>query len=188
MRKTPLSILSIIIGVALGIGILALIKGYICYQINIIDLLMLIATIFLAVAVVYLTRSLEKKDTARELVTADLLELCETLNSNQKTLNKLSSQQINIDEAKTEIRMSFHRGDLLTDMVNSEIKESFPKFLKSEHELANLITPYWKWLTDGDMQEANFTINAQFIRAHETHLRQTIAKIRLMIHRLVKNS
>lgn len=188
MKQTTLSILSIIVGAALGIGLIALIKGYVCYQINIIDLLMLIATIFLAVAVVYLTRSLEKKDTARDLVTTDLLELCEILNSNQKTLNRLSSQQINVEDAKAEIRMSFHRGDLMIDMVNNEIKESFPSFLKSEQELENLITPYWKWLTDGDMQEANFVINTQFIRAHETHLRQTIAKIRLMIHRLVKNS
>lgn len=188
MNKITISLLSIFIGIGIGIGGIAIIRGYMCYQINIIDLLMLIATVFLAVAVVYLTRSLEKKDTARDLVTADLLELCDTLNCNQNTLNKLSNQQISLNDAKAEIRMVFHRGDLLTDMVNSEIKESFPKFLKTDKELENTITPYWKWLTDGDMQEANFAISPQFIRAHETQLRKTVANIRLMIHRLVKHS
>ncbi len=159
-----------------------------CYQINIIDLLMLIATIFLAVAVVYLTRSLEKKDTARDLVTKDLLELCDTLNSNQGILSELSKHNMTLDDAKAEIRMVFHRSDLLTDMVNNEIKESFPKFLTTDKEIENITTPYWKWLTDGDMQEANFAISQQFMRAHETQLKQTVAKIRLVIHRLVKHS
>ena len=79
-------------------------------------------------------------------------------------LEQLSKGEISLDDAKTDIRMTFHRGDVISDMILEEIKESFPKFLNDKNSIQNLATSYWKWLTDGDMQEANFVISQQFLK------------------------
>ena len=180
--------LSVLTGIGLALVGIAIYKGNIAYNINIIDTLMLVITTILTISVVYLGHSLGKKNTACDIITSDLKELCEVYSRNILIIDQLSKQEISLEDARTEIRMTFHRGDVITEMITKEIKESFPKFLKKEEkEIQNLLTPYWKWLTDGDMQEANFAISQSFIKAHETEYRKTISSIKLVIHRLIKS-
>ena len=115
------------------------------------------------------------------------MELCEVYSRNILIIEKLNKQEISIADANTDIRMTFHRGDVIAEMITKEINESFPDFLKDKSEIQNLTTSYWKWLTDGDMQEANFAISQSFIKAHETEYRKTISNIKMIIHRLIKS-
>lgn len=156
------------IGIVVTLVILSFIKGCINYEINIIDTLMLIITTALTIAVVYLGNSLNKRDVARDIISKDLMELCDVYSRNMSILEQLSKGEISLDDAKTDIRMTFHRGDVISDMILEEIKESFPKFMDDKNAIQNLATSYWKWLTDGDMQEANFVISQQFLKEHET--------------------
>ena len=176
------------IGTVVILAILSVIKGYIDYEINIIDALMLIITTALTVAVVYLGNSLNKKDVARDIISKDLMELCDVYCKNMSILEQLNKGEISLNDAKADIRMTFHRGDVISDMIIEEINESFPKFLKDKKEIQNLVTSYWKWLTYGDMQATGFVISQQFLREHETRVRKTISDIRLVIHRLIKSA
>ncbi len=177
-----------VIGIVVILVILSFIKGWLNYEINIIDALMLVITTALTVAVVYLGNSLNKKDMARDIISKDLMELCDVYSRNMWILEQFNKGEISLNDAKADIRMTFHRGDVISDMIIEEIKESFPKFLEDEKEIQNLATSYWKWLTDGDMQEADFIISQQFIKEHETRVRKTISEIRLVIHRLIKSA
>ena len=161
------------IGIVVTLVILSFIKGCINYEINIIDTLMLIITTALTIAVVYLGNSLNKRDVARDIISKDLMELCDVYSRNMSILEQLSKGEISLDDAKTDIRMTFHRGDVISDMILEEIKESFPKFMDDKNAIQNLATSYWKWLTDGDMQEANFVISQQFLKEHE-NIREAI--------------
>lgn len=115
------------------------------------------------------------------------MELCEVYSRNILIIEKLSKQEISIADANTDIRMTFHRGDVIAEMITKEINESFPDFLKDKSEIQNLTTSYWKWLTDGDMQEADFQISQSFMKAHETEYRKTISNIKMIVHRLIKS-
>lgn len=174
------------LGIAMALSGISVIKGYIDYNVNIIDALMLVVTTVLTIAVVYLGKFLNKKDVARDIISKDLIELCDVYCRNMLILERLSKGDISMEDAMTDIRMTFHRGDVIADMITEEIKESFPKFLKDENEIQNLTTSYWKWLTDGEMQEAGFRISPVFLKAHETKVRKTIANIKLLMHRLIK--
>lgn len=65
MKETLKYVSGFAIGIVVILTILSVIKGYIDYEINIIDALMLVITTALTVAVVYLGNSLNKKDVAR---------------------------------------------------------------------------------------------------------------------------
>jgi hypothetical protein len=169
----------------LGAIILMIIKGSLYYNINIVELCSFLATIALAIVVVYLTKSLEKRDIARDMIAKDLLELCSTYESNVYILEKLEKGELGLDAARSEINMTFHRGDVITDMIFEELKESFPHF---NHDIRNIATPYWKWLTGNDLQKDNFQISVSFQKQHETNLRKTITDIRIIIHKLIKQS
>ena len=170
------------IGIVVTLVILSFIRGCINYEINIIDALMLIITTALTIAVVYLGNSLNKRNVARDIISKDLMELCDVYSRNMSILEQLSKGEISLDDAKTDIRMTFHRGDVISDMILEEIKESFPKFLNDKNSIQNLATSYC------DMQEANFVISQQFLKEHETKVRKTISDIRLVIHRLTKSA
>lgn len=169
----------------LGFIVLMIIKGSLCYSINIVELCSFLATIAVAIVVVYLTKSLEKRDIARDMIAKDLLELCSTYESNVRILEKLENGELSLEAARSEINMTFHRGDIITDMISKELNESFPNF---KHDILNIATPYWKWLTGNDLQKSDFRINASFQKEHETTLRKTITDIRLVIHQLIKQS
>lgn len=188
MRELSKYASGFVIGIVVVLVVLSVIKGYIDYKINIIDALMLVITAVLAVAVVYLGNSLNKKDVARDIISKDLMELCEVYSRNMSILAQLNKGEISLNEAKADIRMTFHRGDVISDMIIEEINESSPKFLKDKKEIQNLATSYWKWLTDGNMQETDFVISQQFLREHETRVRKTISDIRLVMHRLIKSA
>lgn len=187
MKKWDLYIVIVVIFclVLLAFVILMVARGTLCYSVNIVELCSFIATTSLAIFVVYLTKSLEKKDTARDIITKDLLELCSTYESNVHILERLEKGELSLGIARREINMIFHRGDIITDMIHDELKESFPDFHDDIH---NIVTPYWKWLTGGDLQTDTFQIDKNFQKDHETNLRNTIAKIRIVIHRLIKQS
>ena len=70
------------IGIVVTLVILSFIKGCINYEINIIDTLMLIITTALTIAVVYLGNSLNKRDVARDIISKDLMELCDVYSRN----------------------------------------------------------------------------------------------------------
>ncbi len=187
MNQKIKNTLFVILGISLTLGGFAIYDGCLDYNINIIDALMLVITTALTVSVVYLGNSLNKKNTACDIIVKDLMELCEVYSKNILIIEKLNKQEISLEDAKTDIRMTFHRGDVIIEMITKEIQESFPNFLKDNNEIQNLPTTYWKWLTDGDMQDANFKISQSFLKAHETEYRKTVSNIRLIIHRLIKN-
>lgn len=58
--------------------VILLIQGIWDFKVNIVDLLMLVATIVLSIAVIYLTKALNKKDIVRDIVVTDLknYQLC----------------------------------------------------------------------------------------------------------------
>ena len=156
------------VGIVTTLIVLSIIKGFINYEINIIDALMLVITASLTIAVVYLGNSLNKKGTACDIISKDLIELCDVYCRNILILEQLNKGTISIEDAMTDIRMTFHRGDVIADMITTEIKESFPRFLKDENEIQNLTTSYWKWLTDGEMQEADFKVSPNFLKDKST--------------------
>ncbi len=164
-------------------------KGKMDFTINIIDLIMSLATISLSVAVVYLSKSLDKKDIIRDLVVADIEELCSIYQSNAAIIEKLDSKGINLQEARDEVNMNFHKGDLVIDLITAEIKESFPKFSKKNEDiLLRRTTGYYKWLTGGDlMTKKNFIVDLNFKKEHETVLRNTIKSLKILKHQLVKS-
>lgn len=182
-----------LIGLIIGGIIVALcilcFKGHMDFSINIIDLVMSLATIYLSIAVVYLSKSLDKKDIIRDLVVTDIEELCSIYQNNSEVIAKLEAKTIELKDAREEINMNFHKGDLVIDLITAEIKESFPKFNKSNVDiLVRLTTGYYKWLTGGNlMNQKNFTVDLNFQKEHETVLRNTIKSLKLLKHQLVKS-
>lgn len=175
-----------LIGILIGAVCTALIilfaKGQWDFSINIIDLLMLMATVMLSITVVYLSKSLDKKDVIRDVVVKDIEHLCDIYLANSEVISKLQKQELSLDEAKSEVNMIFHKGDLVIDMICSEFQKSFPKFHKEKKDaLMNITTSYYKWLTGGDlMNDKAFTVSLNFQREHETQLLNTIKAIRLI--------
>lgn len=183
--RGPYILIAIVCLPLLSAIVLMIVKGTLCYSINVVELCSFLATIALAIVVVFLTKSLEKREIARDMIAKDLLELCSTYESNVHILEKLEKGKLDLDAARSEINMTFHRGDIITDMISKELQESFPNF---NHNICNIATSYWKWLTGNDLQESNFQINASFQKEHETTLRKTITDIRIVIHQLIKQS
>ena len=73
----------------LGTIVLMIVKGTLCYSVNVVELCSFLATIALAIVVVFLTKSLEKREIVRDMIAKDLLELCSTYESNVHILEKL---------------------------------------------------------------------------------------------------
>lgn len=159
------------------------------FNLNIIDLLTLFATILLSFVVVYFTKSLDKKDLIRDLVVTDIEELCSIYQNNADIISKLDGKQLELKEAREEVNMNFHKGDLVIDLITEEIKESFPNFNKNnEGLLVRLTTGYYKWLTGGVfMTKKSFSVDLDFQKKHETELRNTIKSLKLLKHKLVKS-
>lgn len=159
------------------------------FNLNIIDFLTLIATIALSVAIVYLTKMLDHKDLIRNMLVEDFMELCNIYRVNSEIIQRLNIGEIDIETAREEIKMTFHKGDLLIDCLREEIIETFPHFKKSNDvNLVELTSKYYKWLTDGELMKNNFQVTLEFQKAHETMLRNTLTKIKLVSHKLVKSS
>ena len=180
--------IGVVVGIVVTLVILSSVRGCINYEINIVNALTLVITTLLTIAVVYLGNSLNKRYVARDMISKDLMELCDVYSRNMSILEQLSKDEISLDDAKADIRMTFHRGDVISEMILEEMKESFPKFLEDKNAIQNLSTSYWKWLTDGEMQEVDFVVSQPFLKDHETRLRKTISDIRLVIHRLIKSA
>lgn len=182
-------VISFVAGVVLTIICFLFIEGIWDFKINLIDLLMLIATIVLSVFVLLLTKTLEKKDIVRDIIVKDLTELCKIYANNSNILNSLKKNK-KIEVARANINMNFHKADLLIDCIKSEIKESFPNFSKTigDGKLVSITDPYYKWLTGGDLMEnSKFEVSSSFMKEHETYLNNTISSIKLLIHQLVKS-
>lgn len=182
-----------VLGLLVGITLTALVILFVHWQwdfsMNIIDLLTLIATIALSIAIVYLTKILDHKDLIRNMLIEDFDELCNVYRSNSEIIQRLNSGEIDIETAREEIKMTFHKGDLLIDCLRKEINESFPNFKKSNDvNLIELTSKYYKWLTDGDLMKNNFQVTLEFQKGHETILRNTLTTIKLVSHKLVKSA
>ncbi len=150
---------------------------------------MLVATIVLSIAVIYLTKALNKKDIVRDLVVTDLKELSVLYEHNSEIFSKLQKGEIQLEAARKEVRMIFHKADLIIDCINKEIKESFPKFLEKTKgvNLLELTTTYYKWVTGGEFfDEKKFQVTTEFLKSHETSLYNTTSSIKLIIHKLIK--
>lgn len=162
--------------------------GYLDFEINVIDLLMLIATIALSIIVLYLSKRLENKDMIRDITISDLNDLCNIYANNSDLFREFEKKSFNQDQLQKDIILNFHKADLLIDRINSQFKESFPKMLNdhSESRLVTITTPYWKWVTDGELMETEFQITPKYIKGHETQLSKVIGELKLIIHQLVK--
>ena len=183
------NILSFLAGCIVFSFVILFVKGLWDFHVNIVDLLMLVVTIVLSIAVIYLTKSLNKKDIVRDLVVADLKELSELYEQNSQIFTKLQQGEILLEFARKEVLMVFHKADLIIDCINREIKESFPKFSKKEDDvdLVKLTTKYYKWVTGGEfIEEKKFVVTTEFLKKHETSLYNTTSSIKLIIHKLIK--
>lgn len=187
--KYLIGLLSFLSGCFVSAIVILLIQGIWNFNVNIVDLLMLIATIVLSITVIYLTKALNKKDIVRDLVVTDLKELSVLYEHNSEIFSKLQKGEIQLEVARKEVRMIFHKADLIIDCINKEIKESFPKFLEKTKgvNLIELTTTYYKWVTGGEFfDEKKFQITTEFLKSHETSLYNTTSSIKLIIHKLIK--
>ena len=187
--KYLINILCFLAGCCVSALVILIVKGVWDFSVNIIDMLMLIATIVLSVVVIFLTKALNKKDIVRDLVVADLKDLSELYEQNSNILKKLQQGQIELEEARKEVLMVYHKADLIIDCINKEMAESFPKFSQNaaDVDLVKLTTKYYKWVTGGDfIEEKKFVVTTAFLKEHETSLYNTTSSIKLIIHKLIK--
>lgn len=181
-------ILFIFIGAGLAISVMLALNGYFNYEINIIDLLMLIATVALSIIVLYLTKRLEKKDIIRDITISDLNELCSLYNKNSESFKDFESKKISLEQLQKDINMTFFKADLMIDRINLEFKESFTRLITKypDSRLEFITRPYWKWVTDGELMKKDFKFTPTYMKGHETKLSNVITQIKLVIHQLVK--
>lgn len=154
-------------------------------NVNVIDFATLIATTGLTIIVFIYTIANEKKNISSDLVIEDLIELCAIYASNTLILSELETDEKKLQEVRGKIRFNFHKADCLIDTINAELKESFPDFQMKE-SLTEITKTYINWLTGGKFMEENFVIDKDFLRENETKATETIRKIRLVAHNLIK--
>lgn len=157
------------------------------FTINVIDMLMLLATIALSITALYLSKRFENNDIIKDITISDLKDLCNIYKNNSTLLNSFNTKD---QESLTkEIIFNFNKADSLIDQINSQFKESFPKMLNKEEttsHLEKITSPYWKWLTGGELMNDNFNITPKYIKEHESNLNKVIGELKIIIHRLVK--
>jgi hypothetical protein len=175
-------------GCAITALVMLLYYGHFNYEINVIDLLMLIATIALSIIVLYLSKRLENKDIIRDITISDLNDLCDIYKNNSELFDEFDTKSLAQEQLQKKIILNFHKADLLIDRIDSQFKESFPKMLNnhSESRLVTITSPYWKWVTGGELMEKNFKITPTYIKGHETQLSKVVGELKLTIHQLVK--
>jgi len=197
------NIVSFILGkmdkiVSFTLGVIASLIVFLCgnikwdFSVNIIDLLMLIATIVLSIYVIFLTKRLEKNDIVRDIVIRDIEKLCEIYQQNTTYLKELEHDTS--EEKKSDIRKQInlvnHHADMQIDKINQELQISFPKFFKKigEKGIMVLTMDYIKWLTGGELMESkNFIATTNFLKEHDTKLYDMTSKIHLLIPKLIKH-
>lgn len=177
-----IAITSVIIIVS---AILIGIEGEWNFNVNFIDFITLIVTTALAVIVYVYTLANEKKNLSSDLVIEDVKELCAIYANNTTILSELEINNNKLKEVQAKIRFNFHKADCLIDTINAELEESFKEF-KKDNNLAEITKEYNNWLTGGALMEDNFVINKNFLRENETKATHTIRKLRLIIHKLIK--
>ena len=137
----------------------------------------------------FIVNALDKKDIVRDLIAADLQSLIDLYKHNSDIFIKLQNGEIDLDTARKEVRMVFHKADLIIDCINEEVKESFPEFLKKvdDVDLLKLTSKYYKWVTGGDFfEDEKFKVSTEFVKNHETYLYNTLSSIKLITHKLVR--
>ena len=88
-----------------------------------------------------------------------------------------------------EIRLMFHRSELVIDRINRELEESFTLYYKTNKNLILVITsPYYKWLTGENIYCDDFAITEEFMKEHETRLYKVISDLRVSVHKFVKSA
>ena len=181
-------ILSFLAGIVTSALIILFCNGEWDFSINIIDLLMLIATIVLSIVVLYLAKALNKKDIVRDIIINDIKELSSLYEQNSSLFLELQNGKTNLDDTREKVMMVFHKSDLVIDSIREELNESFPKFCeKTKINLVEITTPYYKWVTGGSfLDDKNFQINSEFIKNHQTSLYNTTSSLKLIIHKLIR--
>lgn len=188
MKQAIIYILILLCGIAIGCLVPLFISWEWDFQINIVEFVSALSTIILSIVVVFLTKSLDKKDVIRDYIVRDFDELCSLYQTNSDIIAKMTVEGADMIALKDEIRMVFHKGDLVIDCIKQEINESFPKFKNSNDvNLVEITTPYYKWLTDESMMKKDFRVDIDFQKMHETKLRNTISNLRIVTHKLVKS-
>lgn len=177
-------------GCIVAIIVMSIPYVYLDYNVNVIDALMLIATIALSIIVLYLSKRLQNNDIIRDITISDLNDLCDMYKSNSELFKKFKTESQSQEELQKEINMAFDKADLLIDRIDKEFKESFPKMLdyKYNMSLKTITEPYWKWVTDGELMEKGFKVSPTYIRNHEIQLSNLVGELKLVIHKLIKIS
>lgn len=97
---------------------------------------------------------IEDKRLIKELLTSDTKHLIDNYNDNSIALSKLFNNEIDHENAQEQIRMTFHRGDLILDGTNAQLR----KANLFGFSLIEVTTPYYKHLTDNSFYENEFSI------------------------------
>lgn len=191
ISTATISIISFVAGIFVSFLAILYVDGIWDFNVNIIDFLMLIATIVLSILVLYLARDLNKKDIAkdiiRDLIINDMRELISLYEQNSMLFLDLKKNQINLEDARDKIRMIFHKADLEIDSIKHELNEHFQGFWdKAGNNIVEITTPYYKWVTGGKLYDIDFNINREFIEKHETILHNTTSSLKLIIRNLIR--
>ena len=183
------NIICFVLGIIVTVITMTLHKWQWDYEVNIISLLSVFVTAILAIIVLYLSKKIEKKDIIRDLIVSDIKDLCKLFSSSSEILNKFEQKNTDLITMQKEIRLMFHRAELIIDRVNKELEESFTMYYKSNKDLILVITsPYYKWLTGEQLYCDNFTMTEGFMKEHETRLYKVISDLRVSIHKFVKSA
>lgn len=191
ISTVTISIISFVIGIFFSFLAILCVEGIWDFNVNIIDFLMLIATIVLSILVLYLARDLNKKDIAKDIIRDsiinDVRELISLYKQNSTLFLELKKSQNKLEETRERIIMIFDKADLEIDSIKRELNEYFPGFWdKAGNNIVEITTPYYKWVTGEKLYDKNFNINREFIKEHETILNNTTSSLKLIIRNLIR--
>lgn len=194
-RDTVIKLLLLLGGIILGLVASAFFckNSNIDWSFRIVDIITIIATCIVSIIVIYITKSLDNNDVARQFIIDDLNRLCEIYRNIGEIIDNLHSQSSNPeiikinDEAKKRIQLLFGDGDLLIDQINEEIKVVYNRL--DDGCLRNISENYHKFITDGDLwSQSDYAVSLNFIKDNNDNLNKTIAQIKAKAIDIIKKS
>lgn len=183
------------IGIIIGVigGILASVPisyslvnlaAYIVPQVNLVEVANLIMTLILAISIpIYIQGKIDNNKVVKDLIVKDIMGLIDNYCDNAEILMQLQQQQITLLDTQEKVRLVLHRGDLIVDGITAQLRGI--GISKDKILITEITAPYYKYLTNGNLYENSFTIDKDFIQAHEVELRKVATELKKIIQQLI---
>lgn len=175
------------------IGVILCKYDVINWAFNFADIITVLATVIVSIVVIYIAKSFNNDDVARQFIIDDLNKLCNTYINIGKKIDKLhkkvSSENIVAinDEAKKRIQLLFGDGDLLIDQINEELKAVYGH--SDDRYLRDASDEYYRFVTDGDLwSKSDYIVTLEYIKENNERLNNTISKIKKKAIDIIKKS